>query len=272
MESSAPPPGQSGTGAPPEHVICLGVNIDHVATLRNARGECYPDPVYAAFIAQQHGADSITTHLREDRRHITDRDVRLIAETIETRLNLEMAISDDIMAIAKAIAPSAACLVPERREELTTEGGLDVAQDRRRVAEAVEQLSRVGTTVSLFIDPVAEQIDAAREVGAPYVEFHTGAYAGARTDAERAGELSRLREMAAYAASLGLHVNAGHGLGYHNVEAVAAIAEIEELNIGHSIIARAVFSGLGEAVAAMKALIRGARSTALQAARGAGHE
>lgn len=241
--------------------IYLGVNIDHVATVRNARGEQYPDPVYAAFVAQTAGADSITTHLREDRRHITDRDVRLIAQTIQTKLNLEMAISDDIMAIAKAIAPQAACLVPERREEVTTEGGLEVRNDSKKVGGAVEALGKVGTTVSLFIDPVKDQIDAAKDVGAPYIEFHTGAYANARGEEARK-ELDRLWEMAAYAKSKGLRVNAGHGLNYQNVEPIAQIPELEELNIGHSIIARAVITGLAEAVSEMKKLIRDARSRA----------
>lgn len=240
--------------------IYLGVNIDHVATIRNARGGEYPDPVYAAFVAENSGADSITTHLREDRRHITDRDVRIIAETVKTKLNLEMAITDDIIAIAKAIAPKAVCMVPERREEITTEGGLEVKNDMKKVGNAVEVLSKVGCACSLFIDPVKDQILAAKEVGAPYVELHTGAYANAKDPKTYDYELNRIKEMAAYAHSIGLKVNAGHGLHYHNVEAIAAIPEIEELNIGHSIIAKAIFVGLPQAVTEMKTLIRLARS------------
>ena len=192
--------------------IYLGVNIDHVATVRNARGVSYPDPVTACALAELGGADSITTHLREDRRHITDRDVRIIRETVQTKLNLEMAINDDVMGIAVALAPQAACLVPERREEVTTEGGLAVAQDLAKVAAAVERLSKVNTVVSLFIDPIKEQIDAAVQAGAPYVEFHTGAYANAKTDEEKHACLAQLAEMAAYASAKGLHVNSGHGL------------------------------------------------------------
>lgn len=239
--------------------IYLGVNIDHVATVRNARGVSYPDPVTACALAELGGADSITTHLREDRRHITDRDVRIIRETVQTKLNLEMAISDDIMAIAVALAPQAACLVPERREEVTTEGGLEVAKDTLKVGHAVERLSKVGTEVSLFIDPVKEQIDAAKSVGAPYIEFHTGAYANATTKAERNERLAQIAQMAAYASSLGLHVNSGHGLTYENVGPIAAIEQMEELNIGHSIIARAIFVGLPQAVREMKQIMQEAR-------------
>ena len=239
--------------------IYLGVNIDHVATVRNARGVSYPDPVTACALAELGGADSITTHLREDRRHITDRDVRIIRETVQTKLNLEMAISDDVMAIAVALAPQAACLVPERREEVTTEGGLDVTGDISRVAQAVERLAKVGTEVSLFIDPVKEQVDAAVTAGAPYIEFHTGAYANATTRKERDEHIAVLTEMAAYASSRGLHVNSGHGLTYDNVAAVAAIPEMEELNIGHAIIARAIFVGLPQAVKEMKQIMLDAR-------------
>lgn len=242
------------------HNIYLGVNIDHVATVRNARGVSYPDPVTACALAELGGADSITTHLREDRRHITDRDVRIIRETVQTKLNLEMAINDDVMAIAEALAPQAACLVPERRQEVTTEGGLEVAKDLSRVANAVERLAKVGTTVSLFIDPIKEQIDAAVKAGAPYVEFHTGAYANAPAGSkERAKCLQELTQMAAYAHSLGLHVNSGHGLTYENVAPIAAIPEMEELNIGHSIIARAIFVGLPTAVQEMKKIMQEAR-------------
>ena len=192
--------------------IYLGVNIDHVATVRNARGVSYPDPVTACALAELGGADSITTHLREDRRHITDRDVRIIRETVQTKLNLEMAINDDVMGIAVALAPHAACLVPERRQEITTEGGLEVAHDQSKVGAAVERLTKVGTVVSLFIDPVKEQIDAAKIVGVPYVEFPTGAVANAKTEQDRLQKLEQLRDMAAYASSKGLHVNYGHGL------------------------------------------------------------
>lgn len=239
--------------------IYLGVNIDHVATIRNARGVSYPDPVTACAFAELGGADSITTHLREDRRHITDRDVRIIRETVQTKLNLEMAINDDVMAIAVALAPQAACLVPERRQEVTTEGGLEVAHDQEKVGKAVERLSKVGTEVSLFIDPIKEQIDAAVAVGAPYVEFHTGAYANAPAGKERMAKLEQLREMAAYASAKGLHVNSGHGLTYDNVAPIAAIPEMEELNIGHSIIARAIFVGLPTAVREMKQIMQDAR-------------
>lgn len=238
--------------------IYLGVNIDHVATIRNARGVNYPDPVTACAFAELGGADSITTHLREDRRHITDRDVRIIRETVQTKLNLEMAINDDVMAIAVALAPQAACLVPERRLEVTTEGGLEVAHDKAKVAKAVERLSKVGTVVSLFIDPIKEQIDAAVAVGAPYVEFHTGAYANSPAGKERMEKLEQLRDMASYASSQGLHVNSGHGLTYDNVAPIAAIPEMEELNIGHSIIARAIFVGLPTAVREMKQIIQDA--------------
>lgn len=239
--------------------IYLGVNIDHVATVRNARGVSYPDPVTACALAELGGADSITTHLREDRRHITDRDVRIIRQTVQTKLNLEMAISEDIMAIAVALAPQAACLVPERREEVTTEGGLDVAKDTSKVGKAVERLAKVGTEVSLFIDPIKEQVDAAHAVGAPYIEFHTGAYANAKTKQERQAHLAQIAHMAQYASDLGLHVNSGHGLTYENVAPIAAIEQMEELNIGHSIIARAIFVGLPQAVAEMKKIMQEAR-------------
>ena len=239
--------------------IFLGVNIDHVATLRNARGGIYPDPVTAASICEIAGADSITTHLREDRRHITDRDVRIIRETIQTKLNLEMAVTDDILGIAQALAPHAACFVPERREEVTTEGGLDVIGNYDKIAKAVERLAKVGTQCSLFIDPVKEQIDAAKKSGAPFIELHTGTYANA-FGAEQKKELETLREMAFYADSIGLKVNAGHGLNYNNVHDIAAIECIYELNIGHSIIAQAVFVGLEKAVVQMKQLMNESRT------------
>lgn len=240
--------------------IFLGVNIDHVATVRNARGTDYPDPVTAAALSELAGADSITTHLREDRRHITDRDVRIIRETVKTALNLEMAVTDEILAIAVALAPQKACLVPERRQEVTTEGGLDVVNNFDKVAHAVKVLSEVGTEVSLFIDPDQKQIDAACSCGAPVVEFHTGSYANATNIEESNHELEILRQMSAYADEKGLKVNSGHGLNYNNVAAIAAIPQMNELNIGHSIIARAIFTGLDEAVRTMKRIITEART------------
>ena len=237
----------------PQRVL-LGVNIDHVATLRQARGTRYPDPVQAAIEAEQAGADGITVHLREDRRHIQERDIRLLAEVLQTRMNLEMAVTDEMLAFAGEIRPAHVCLVPERREELTTEGGLDVAGNPERIRQAVEKLTSYGCQVSLFIDAEPRQLDAARDVGAPIVELHTGHYADA-TGAEQDKELQRIRDGVAYASKLGLVVNAGHGLNYHNVEPIAAIAGINELNIGHAIIARALFSGLANAVADMRALI-----------------
>lgn len=238
--------------------IFLGVNIDHVATVRNARGGTYPDPVAAAAICEIAGADSITTHLREDRRHITDRDVRIIRQTIQTKHNLEMAVTDDILGIAQALAPQAACFVPERRQEITTEGGLDVITNFEKVSKAVERLSNVGTAVSLFIDPDKAQIEAAKNTGAPYIELHTGAYANA-TGKDQLDELKKIDEMAHYASSIGLKVNAGHGLSYNNVAAIAAIDCIEELNIGHCIIAKAIFVGLEKAVQEMKEIMMRAR-------------
>ncbi len=239
--------------------ILLGVNIDHVATLRQARGTRYPDPVYAALMAEQAGADSITLHLREDRRHIQDRDLHTIKGVLQTRMNLEMAVTDEMIDIALAVQPQDCCLVPERREELTTEGGLDVVGQRSRVREAVSRLGDAGIRVSLFIDPDPAQLEASREVGAPVVELHTGAYAECASDSARARELERIRVAAEAGEYLGLTVHAGHGLHYHNVIPVAAIGQIVELNIGHAIIARAVFDGLGTAVAEMKHLILEAR-------------
>lgn len=239
--------------------ILLGVNIDHVATLRNARGTHYPDPVFAAALAEQAGADGITIHLREDRRHIKDRDVRVLKETLQTRMNLEMAVTEEMLAIACQIQPHFVCLVPEKRQEVTTEGGLDVAGQQRVIREAVARLAAVGTQVSLFIDADHAQIDAAVACGAPYIEIHTGRYADASSEAEQVAELARIREAAAYAHGQGLKVNAGHGLHYQNVKPIAAIPEMVELNIGHAIIGRAVFSGLPEAVAEMKRLMLEAR-------------
>lgn len=236
----------------------LGVNIDHVATLRQARGTRYPDPVEAAFIAERAGADSITVHLREDRRHIQNRDVRVLAGTLQTRMNLEMAVTEEMIAIALELAPSDCCLVPEKREELTTEGGLDVLARRDQVADAVGRLSAAGIRPSLFIDPDAEQLQAAVDCGAPVVELHTGAYADSGGE-EQAAELERIREAAGFGARIGLTVHAGHGLHYHNVGPIAAIPEIVELNIGHAIVARAVIEGLGPAVTRMRELMLEAR-------------
>ncbi|HIE5062740.1 TPA: pyridoxine 5'-phosphate synthase [Serratia marcescens] len=239
--------------------LLLGVNIDHIATLRNARGTQYPDPVQAAFIAEQAGADGITVHLREDRRHITDRDVRLLRQTIQTRMNLEMAVTDEMLDIAIELKPHFCCLVPEKREEVTTEGGLDVAGQLGKMSVAVERLAQAGILVSLFIDPDHRQIDAAVAVGAPYIEIHTGAYAEAQGELAVQAELRRIAVAAAYAAEKGLKVNAGHGLTYHNVQPIAALPEMHELNIGHAIIGQAVMSGLPAAVADMKVLMREAR-------------
>lgn len=239
--------------------IKLGVNIDHVATLRQARGSRYPDPVHAALAAEQAGADSITLHLREDRRHIQDRDVELLAELLQTHMNLEMAVTDEMLAIAERIRPSDCCLVPERREELTTEGGLDVRGQQSRIAAACSRLAAAGVRASLFIDPEPEQVEAAVAAGAPVIELHTGAYAEAATTTQQAAELARLAAAAERAHGLGLVVNAGHGLHYHNVKPVAALPQLYELNIGHSIIAQAIFSGLHQAVADMKRLMLEAR-------------
>ncbi|WP_345317058.1 pyridoxine 5'-phosphate synthase [Ferrimonas gelatinilytica] len=239
--------------------ILLGVNIDHIATLRQARGTAYPDPVHAAAIAEQAGADGITVHLREDRRHIIDRDVELLALTLKTRMNLEMAVTEEMLAIAERIQPTYVCLVPEKREELTTEGGLDVAGQQGKITDAVARLAACGIKVSLFIDADPKQIDAAVATGAPFIEIHTGAYADAESDAEQAAELARIAEGARYAAGQGLVVNAGHGLHYHNVKPIAAIPEFYELNIGHAIVARAALEGLAPAVSTMKRLMQEAR-------------
>jgi pyridoxine 5-phosphate synthase len=238
--------------------IALGVNIDHVATLRQARRGRYPDPLQAALLAEQSGADSITLHLREDRRHIQDRDLAVLREALQTRMNLEMAVTDEMIGIAGRALPQDCCLVPESREEITTEGGLDVAGQAARVADACTALGAAGIRVSLFIDPDAAQIEAAKRAGAPVIELHTGAY-GEAAGAARAREFERLRSGAKLAASLGLTVNAGHGLNYHNVAPIAAIPEIVELNIGHAIVARALFTGLAEAVRAMKEAMLAAR-------------
>lgn len=238
--------------------ILLGVNIDHVATLRQARGEIYPEPVHAALLAEQHGADSITLHLREDRRHIQDYDVEILRDLLQTRMNLEMAVTEEMLGIAERIQPQDCCLVPERRKELTTEGGLDVLGQLSRIADACARLEEAGVRVSLFIDPDPAQVEAAARIGAPVIELHTGHYANARGEAQQA-EFERIHRAAIHAAELGLQVNAGHGLHYHNVKPIAAIPVVRELNIGHAIIARAIFSGLGEAVREMKRLMMEAR-------------
>lgn len=235
--------------------ILLGVNIDHVATLREARGTRYPDPIQAAIEAEEAGADGITLHLREDRRHIQDRDVIMLNDILQTRMNLEMAATDEMVAFARKIKPAHCCLVPERREELTTEGGLDVLSQEARIKTVTEQLNGENIQVSLFIDPDPAQIDAAVRCQAPAIEIHTGHYADAVNEEEQQQELQRISEGVAYALSQGLEVNAGHGLHYHNVEEIAAIPGINELNIGHAIIARAVFTGLKQAIWEMKQLI-----------------
>ena len=239
--------------------ILLGVNIDHVATLRQARGTLFPEPVQAALVAEQAGADSITAHLREDRRHIQDRDIFLLNDMLHTRLNMEMAVTREMVDIAVKVQPSACCLVPEKREELTTEGGLDVSGNLNHMHWACDTLRAAGVEVSLFIDPEEAQIDAAVKAGAPVVELHTGCYATAKTPAQQAEQLERIRQAAKYAHCAGLQVNAGHGLNHYNVEAICAIPEIVELNIGHSIIAQALFSGLAQAVKDLKGIMKYAR-------------
>jgi pyridoxine 5-phosphate synthase len=239
--------------------ILLGVNIDHVATLRQARGTSYPRPADAVVIAERAGADSITVHLREDRRHIQDADLLAIQGVMRTHMNLELAVVDEMLDIAVEVHPSDVCLVPEKRAELTTEGGLDVKGQLQKVSAACARLAAEDIRVSLFIDPDAEQLDAALQAGAPVVELHTGAYADA-APAEQADELQRVIDAAAYGHDLGLVVNAGHGLHYHNVNAIAAIPQIVELNIGHAIVSRAVFDGMSMAVSEMKRLMIAARA------------
>lgn len=243
----------------PSAAMLLGVNVDHVATLRQARGTSYPDPCQAALMAEQAGADSITVHLREDRRHIQDADLEILQAQLKTHMNLELAVSEEIIAIACRIHPSDCCLVPERRAELTTEGGLDVITHFDAVAAACRRFAGEGIRAGLFIDPDLRQIEAAASSGAPVVELHTGVYSGLPEGAQREKELRRLREAARAAISAGLEVHAGHGLNYHNVGPVAAIREITELNIGHAIVAEALYSGMPAAVAEMKRLIGLAR-------------
>jgi pyridoxine 5-phosphate synthase len=244
---------------PGHHSIHLGVNVDHVATLRQARGTAYPDPLYAALLAEQSGADSITIHLREDRRHIQDRDVHIMRGALQTRMNLEMACTDAMIALAEQVRPQDVCLVPEKRAELTTEGGLDVVTHYATVGAATRRLQQAGIRVSLFIDPEPAQLDAAARMGVPVIELHTGAYAES-SGLEMARELTRIQQAARHATGLGLVVNAGHGLHYHNVQAIASIGEIAELNIGHAIVARALFDGMAKSVSEMKRLMLEARS------------
>jgi len=242
---------------PPE----LGVNIDHVATLRQARLTDYPDPVTAAALAVAGGADSITVHLREDRRHIQERDVLVLQERLGVPLNLEMAVTPGMLEFARKVRPRFCCLVPERREELTTEGGLNVLAQTSRITDACAQLQSAGIRVSLFIDPAPAQIDAARACGAPAIELHTGAYSDAVDAAARDRELESIRQATGHGMRLGMHVNAGHGLNYENVQPIARIPGVRELNIGHSIVAQAVFVGMQQAVLDMKQLLQRARSS-----------
>ena len=236
-------------------MIKLGLNIDHVATLRQVRGTRYPNVLQAALIGEAAGADAITLHLREDRRHIQDRDVEILRDMLQTRMNLESAITDEMLAFALKIKPHDVCFVPERREELTTEGGLDVLRYFEQVKHACAKCAEAGIRVSLFIDPDQKQLDAARAAGAPIVEIHTGKYADAASVPEQAHELARIQHAVAHADALGLQVNAGHGLNYHNVHPIVAIPKICELNIGHAIISEALFIGLEQAVKKMKALL-----------------
>ena len=237
-------------------MIALGVNIDHVATVRQARGTTYPSPVEAALVAEAAGADAITLHLREDRRHIQENDVVILRDRLKTRMNLESAVTEEMIAFACRIKPHDICLVPERREELTTEGGLDVIRHFQQVSAACKRLAEAGIRVSLFVDAQAGQIEAAVEAGAPVIELHTGRYADAATTEMQQVELETIRTMAAYAFGRGLQVNAGHGLHYENTVQIAAIPELSELNIGHAIVSRALFVGFAEAVREMKALIQ----------------
>jgi pyridoxine 5-phosphate synthase len=242
-------------------MIALGVNIDHVATLRQARGTRYPSPVEAALSAETAGADAITVHLREDRRHIQDQDVEILREVLKTRMNLELAVTDEMIAFARRIKPRDVCLVPERRQELTTEGGLDIVANFTKVRDAVARLSEEGIAVSLFVDPDTAQLDAAESAGAANVEIHTGAYAAMGDVPRRALQLQRIEAAASHAYNLGLGVNAGHGLDYHNVGEIAAVPYLRELNIGHAIVAHALFVGWQPAVREMKRLMSAAAAT-----------
>ncbi len=242
--------------------MLLGVNIDHVATLRNARGTTYPSPLEAALLAETHGADLITLHLREDRRHIKDADVAIINQALKTRMNLEMALTDEMLEHALQIKPADVCLVPEKREEVTTVGGLDVLKYAKKISKFTRKLTDAGIRVSLFIDADADQIIAARDVGAPVIELHTGAYADAPNHAAHSHELARIAAGAELGQELGLVVNAGHGLNIHNVSEIAKLPQIRELNIGHALIAQAVFLGLPEAIKQMKEVMYRARISA----------
>ena len=244
--------------------VQLGINIDHIATLRQARGTIYPDPVHAAIMAEEAGADGITMHLREDRRHIQDRDILVLNDILQTKLNLEMAVTDEMIAFAEKVQPTDCCLVPESRQELTTEGGLDVIHNFEKIARACRRLSDANVRVSLFIDADENQIRKAADTGAPVIEIHTGHYADATTEEQQKIELEKIYQAVECGIANDLIVNAGHGLHYHNVEAIAAITDIQELNIGHSVIARAVFTGLTEAVRELKQLMTNARLLALQ--------
>ncbi len=247
----------------PAGKLRLGVNIDHVATVRNARGSAYPDPVRAAKLAEEAGADGITAHLREDRRHISDADIEALMDALTLPLNFEMAATEEMQAIALRHRPHAVCIVPERREERTTEGGLEVARDENRLAHFIAPLAEAGCRVSIFIAADRKQIEAANRIGAAVVELHTGAYCDAHAEGrfdDRDAELERLREMSAFAHSLGLEVHAGHGLTYDTVEPVAAFPEVMELNIGHFLIGEAIFRGLGPAIQEMRRLMDAARA------------
>ncbi len=247
----------------PTEQVLLGVNIDHIATLRQARGTKYPDPVQAALMAEEAGAAGITLHLREDRRHIQDRDVIVLRDMLQTKMNLEMAVTEEMLSFAEKIKPQDCCLVPEKREELTTEGGLDVLGQKAKMKDACQRLADAGVIVSLFIDADQKQIEAAAEVGAPVIEIHTGHYADAATTEQAQAELEKIVNAVKTGVDNGLQVNAGHGLHYHNVAPIAALLPVRELNIGHAIIARAAFTGLTEAVREMKNLMEDARLLAL---------
>ena len=247
----------------PKNSVFLGVNIDHIATLRQARGTLYPDPIQAALVAEEAGADGITLHLREDRRHIQERDVLTLQDMLQTKTNLEMAVTEEMLAFAEKLKPADCCLVPEKREELTTEGGLDVFGQKKKISAACQRLADAGVRVSLFIDADRQQIETAAAIGAPVVEIHTGHYADAKKPAQQRRAFEKIRDAVAMADSLGLVVNAGHGLHYHNVAPIAALHKVCELNIGHAIIARSVFTGLAESVREMKRLIVEARAMAL---------
>lgn len=236
-------------------MITLGVNVDHVATLRQARKGTEPDPVTAAAICELAGADGITVHLREDRRHIIDRDIDILAQTLQTRMNLEMACTKEIQDIALRVKPYSVCLVPEKREEVTTEGGLDVVGNKEYLKDFVPVFTKAGILVSLFVDPVKEQIQASKDVGAQFIEIHTGTYANAKTDSDQQKAFEEIKKGADFARKIGLRVNAGHGLNYKNIYKILEIEGLEELNIGHSIMSRAIFVGLDQAVREMKNLI-----------------